>query len=1234
MNQAINDCLAGLNGIGKVFCSHAAGAFVQSALLVILLFAIDLLLRRRVRAVFRYCVWLLVLVKLVLPPTLSLPSGIGYWLGGCLPVAASPVLERVSRPMPPEPFERHRPVAVQASDAVPPVQPPMNPVKPDAYVVPAVVNLTPITWQAVLFLFWVAGVLAFAALLAQRLRFVKGLVAASTPAGDDLHDLLEQCRRQIGVHRPVGLRTLDTLPSPAVCGLLHPTVLMPAALVEKLSPEGLRAALIHELAHIKRADLWINAVQTFLQVVYFYNPFVWFANAIIRRTCEEAVDETVLVTLGGQAKSYSNTLIDISEMAFWKADFGLRLIGVAESRKALQGRIKHMLTRPVPKSARIGALGTIMILVVAAVLLPMARAEKSNQEASGAPPVTGAGVTESTPAAGENDTIVDPKTGLRFTLVAAIKGDNDVIQVGDRDALFYVMDLSLSPNGKFLLWHGMVVPLEGSPPLKLEELNDVAQAAWSPDGTMIAFHSKGMWILPVSPDTGRVAGPARKLAEDPAGSTLRAIEWTRDAQHIRLYYADSRGFSRPTCISVQDGKTVPSPEKPHAGMDYARFGLRSPDGRRVAFARHWGTNGVWVASLAGELPTLVAQLPGLHAPRWWSPDGQWLLCGPSTECLSRARPSLAFVRVADRFVFRFETPKSVGNDLGLSTDGKRLLFYKDSYLIRDVIKVAGVRGGTPVEQKMPRPLDSVYVWGRVDAKRWAFTGTDNQGKRVLMVVSSAGGEPVEMKINVAPGGENIGWGAISPDSKRLFLTVNRGYKAGQYLRDGYVVGISLDRCETAGSPALVFQDWDNPALVAWSPDSTRLIVSTRGDSGRKGDLWVVPVEGGAPSQLTRSPEEPERNATLSPDGQTIAYTVDSSGKSSLYVVPCAGGAPRALWTQSRPAGDGEHTWFPDSKEIGVLSDDGIVAVSIADGKARPFLKFADAGFDWLSWFEWSPDGRTLGLYGGKGEENGDIVLLYASDNKIERLPNDPPDKYGFDWTPDSQAICYTASQPQKVRPAGMVRELDLDEAFQKAVAAAPPAQDKPSAPAQDVNLPPLVNGEYTDHFDGPLASHWTVSDMKDRPNGLHQVQNGELLLENRTVQFGRLDWTNYVFKVRMCTKSIVSHSSMVGVAFRRNGGRVYWLSAWPDSQVLELGVTTRGPAKEGHFGAITQEACDLAFDKWSTIEVEVRAAHIKVCCDGRLLMEVDDATNAQGALELRALGARALFDDFSVRLLP
>jgi ankyrin repeat protein/beta-lactamase regulating signal transducer with metallopeptidase domain len=371
MYHVINNVLMGLNRVGGVFYDYAANIFIQTALLVILLFAIDLLLRKRIRAVFRYCVWLLVLVKLILPPMLSLPTGIGYWVGDHIPVAPG------ASNMELDAFALEH---AGPSGEMPHVRPNENIAGDDPATAPLHSTLTPLTWQAVVFLLWLAGVLAFLAVLIQRIRFVKGLVAASCPAGDELLGLLEQCRLKMAVRRDIKLRLSEAVPSPAVCGLLRPTVLMPTSLVEKLSPEGLRATLIHELAHIKRGDLWVNSVQTFLQVVYFYNPFVWFANSIIRKVCEEAVDETVLVALGGQAKDYSNTLIDIGEIAFWKADLGLRLIGVAESKKALQWRIRHMLTRPIPKSSKLGVLGIGALLVIASILLPMARAEKTVED--------------------------------------------------------------------------------------------------------------------------------------------------------------------------------------------------------------------------------------------------------------------------------------------------------------------------------------------------------------------------------------------------------------------------------------------------------------------------------------------------------------------------------------------------------------------------------------------------------------------------------------------------------------------------------------------------------------------------------------------------------------------------------------------------------------------------------------------------------------------------------------
>jgi len=372
MNQIINHCLAGLNNVGIVFCDYAGSVFIQSALLVIVLYVVDLLLRRRVRAIFRYCVWMLVLVKLVLPPSLSLPTAVGYWVGDHVPVSAiSDGAFHTAGPRragPSVEMPQTRPSEDGAGSVVSSL--PVNPI------------LIPLTWQAVLLLLWLVGIFAFLVVLAWRLKFVRRLVARSGPAPGQLTGVLEQCRRQMGVRLNVELRLSHAVSSPAVCGLVGPVVLMPAALVEKLSPEGLRATLIHELAHIKRGDLWVNAIQTFLQVVYFYNPFVWFANAVIRRVCEEAVDETVLVALGGQAEGYSNTLIDIGETAFSRADLGLRLVGVAESKKALQWRIRHMLTRPIPKSSKLGVLGFASLLVVAVVLLPMGKAQEPGSGAT------------------------------------------------------------------------------------------------------------------------------------------------------------------------------------------------------------------------------------------------------------------------------------------------------------------------------------------------------------------------------------------------------------------------------------------------------------------------------------------------------------------------------------------------------------------------------------------------------------------------------------------------------------------------------------------------------------------------------------------------------------------------------------------------------------------------------------------------------------------------------------
>jgi beta-lactamase regulating signal transducer with metallopeptidase domain len=373
MHELINEYLFILNYISRSFCEYAVGIFIQSNLLIIVLLAIDFVLRKRVRAVFRYCVWMLVFVKLILPPTFSLPMGIGYWLGGILPNQQS-ISQLISKMFFAEPVTR------TVNDQVYGVVTEMTPIQPSQTfsetLVPTVNEasiLNMITWQTIIFLAWLTGVIVFSILLINRMFFVRHLIAQSKPVKNQLADVLNRCREQVNLSRNVEMRLSENIQIPAVCGLFRPVVLMPVSLLEKLSSDKLRTVLIHELVHIKRSDLFVNFVQTILQIIYFYNPFVWLTNVIVRRIRERAVDEMALIALGEGAKNYSNTLIDIAEMVFRKPTFSMSLsfIGIAESKKALERRITHMLNQRVPKCSKLGIAGLIAVIVIGALLLPM-----------------------------------------------------------------------------------------------------------------------------------------------------------------------------------------------------------------------------------------------------------------------------------------------------------------------------------------------------------------------------------------------------------------------------------------------------------------------------------------------------------------------------------------------------------------------------------------------------------------------------------------------------------------------------------------------------------------------------------------------------------------------------------------------------------------------------------------------------------------------------------------------
>jgi len=389
----MNTLLEYLNSFGSVFVEFSWAMLLQSGLLIAAVLVIDLLVKKKVRAVFRYCIWMLVLVKLVLPPSLASPVSVGYFVGDTLPTisevkpalpeqtaqeqnAVKKEIELQTRPSLSQQLDASGnemrsaewPRLFEEVEVEPIASSGTQEVQPAAAV--------SLSWEGAVFTGWLLAVGVMCLLVLQRVYFVLSLIRQAKGGNDLMMENLEYCRKRLNLKTKVRLKVSPNATSPAVCGLFRPVILVPQNLTPNLGTSQLRTVLLHELAHIKRGDLWVNLVQTLLQIVYFYNPLLWLANAMIRRVREQAVDETVQAAMGEKAREYPDTLLNVARLAFKRPALSLRLIGVVESRSALKTRIKRMLTRPIPKSAKLGITGLILIVVTGGLLLPMAKASK------------------------------------------------------------------------------------------------------------------------------------------------------------------------------------------------------------------------------------------------------------------------------------------------------------------------------------------------------------------------------------------------------------------------------------------------------------------------------------------------------------------------------------------------------------------------------------------------------------------------------------------------------------------------------------------------------------------------------------------------------------------------------------------------------------------------------------------------------------------------------------------
>ncbi|MFC0215320.1 M56 family metallopeptidase [Paenibacillus chartarius] len=123
--------------------------------------------------------------------------------------------------------------------------------------------------------------------------------------------ILDACRDKFNVAAPIRLYTGTPWNSPYIWGLTRPRIYVPEAICKELSAEQLFHIFSHELAHYKRRDIAWNAIGGVVLAVHWLNPLVWLCIGRMKADRELACDAYVLEVLGeAEAVPYGLTILE------------------------------------------------------------------------------------------------------------------------------------------------------------------------------------------------------------------------------------------------------------------------------------------------------------------------------------------------------------------------------------------------------------------------------------------------------------------------------------------------------------------------------------------------------------------------------------------------------------------------------------------------------------------------------------------------------------------------------------------------------------------------------------------------------------------------------------------------------------------------------------------------------------------------------------------------------------
>ena len=223
-------------------------------------------------------------------------------------------------------------------------------------------------------------------------------------------------RQRVSVSLPIRdcIYLCDAISSPFILGVVKPHIYLPSGLDEVQRQN----VLAHEQAHLARRDHWWKPLGFALLAVYWFNPVLWLAYALLCRDIELACDERVIRTMDESAvKTYSTVLLACSmpRKAVITCPLAFGEVGVKE-------RVKNALHYKKPAFWVVAASVTVCIVVAVCFLTnPPTDTDAAGLVGFHREQVTYADVTDASDARPSNIQLTAEETDAVYALLDALQ---------------------------------------------------------------------------------------------------------------------------------------------------------------------------------------------------------------------------------------------------------------------------------------------------------------------------------------------------------------------------------------------------------------------------------------------------------------------------------------------------------------------------------------------------------------------------------------------------------------------------------------------------------------------------------------------------------------------------------------------------------------------------------------------------------------------------------------------